>query len=175
MSASYITAHGNARSSTHWAGLGIKPVLMDASQVHYHWATTGTPHFPLDKQLLRQLWKGQGHCVSKLDKRNFKKERKNVKGQHYSGYVSLFPTGQDRDCDHFQCKIFNFSINVFFDYKVNEDMAELHILFSRVWSTESLWDHLESGHLGLSQLSVELNVCRPLSSLYHGIWQLCKV
>ena len=44
MSETSTTVHGNARSLTHWAGLEIEPAdLMDTSQVHFHWDTTGTP------------------------------------------------------------------------------------------------------------------------------------
>ena len=41
-SATYITAHGNTGSLTHWAWSGIKP-KSSRILVGYHWATTGTP------------------------------------------------------------------------------------------------------------------------------------
>ena len=42
-SSTYTTAHCNARSLTHWAVQGSNCILMDISQIHFHWATTGTP------------------------------------------------------------------------------------------------------------------------------------
>ena len=42
-SAACSTAHGNARSLTRWVRPGIEPTST-SGQVHYHWATMGTPH-----------------------------------------------------------------------------------------------------------------------------------
>ena len=47
MSATYTTAHGNARSLTHKWGQGSNPVLMDTSWVYYCWATMETLRFLL--------------------------------------------------------------------------------------------------------------------------------
>ena len=49
MSVTYTTAHGNARSLTHWARLGIELVSprILTRKVRYHWATTGTPSMQL--------------------------------------------------------------------------------------------------------------------------------
>ena len=45
-SATYTTAHGNARSSTHWARPGIKPATSwFLVRFANHWATTGTTVF----------------------------------------------------------------------------------------------------------------------------------
>ena len=61
--ATYITSHGNARSLIHWARPGIEPAssLMVTRQIHFHWATTGTPrehfHYPSQPQF---------PCVSSL-------------------------------------------------------------------------------------------------------------
>ena len=38
-SATYITAHSNAGSLSHW----VNCILMDTNKVHYCWATIGTP------------------------------------------------------------------------------------------------------------------------------------
>ena len=46
LSVTYTTAHGNVGSLTHWARPGIRTcVLTDASQIRFHWATTGTSYF----------------------------------------------------------------------------------------------------------------------------------
>ena len=45
-SVTYTTAHGNARSFTHWAGPGIKPAS-SWILVHYHWAMMGPPWSPI--------------------------------------------------------------------------------------------------------------------------------
>ena len=44
MSATYTTAHGNTRSLTHWSkARDWIHNLMVPSQIHFHWAMTGTP------------------------------------------------------------------------------------------------------------------------------------
>jgi len=45
MSATYTTAHGNARSLTHWARPGMERVLMDSSRLRYCWAAMGAAIF----------------------------------------------------------------------------------------------------------------------------------
>ena len=48
-----LTAHGNARSSTHWVGPGIERAsLWILVRFVTHWATTGTPivHFQMPQQ-----------------------------------------------------------------------------------------------------------------------------
>ena len=50
MSATYTTAHSNARSLTHWARLGINPAsLWILVRFVNCWATTGTPWIELFK------------------------------------------------------------------------------------------------------------------------------
>ena len=45
-SVTYTIAHGNTRSLTHWAGLGIKPTSSwILARFLTYWATTGTPRF----------------------------------------------------------------------------------------------------------------------------------
>ena len=41
-SLNYTTAHGNARSLTHWEARGWTRVLMDTSQILFHCSTVGT-------------------------------------------------------------------------------------------------------------------------------------
>ena len=47
-SATYTTVHGNARSLTHWARPGIKPVCSwILVGLVTHWVTAGTPSLPI--------------------------------------------------------------------------------------------------------------------------------
>ena len=72
------TACSNTGSLIHWVRPGIKPassrtlcwescfVLMDASQIHFHWATMGTPHkstsdTPLSPLLTCKLLEGKDY------------------------------------------------------------------------------------------------------------------
>ena len=44
MSATYTTAHGNTRSLIHWwKARDWTCILMDGSQIHFHWAMARTP------------------------------------------------------------------------------------------------------------------------------------
>ena len=71
--ATYITAHGNARSLTHWARLGIKPtspwILVGFVS---HWATRRTP-----KTLVLN------HCDLKEQGHLLKKKKKDYKCENY--------------------------------------------------------------------------------------------
>ena len=68
LSATHTTAHGNARSSTHWARPGIEPATpWFLVGFINHWATTGTPSVILFRQVYlllawgtRSLWRPSG-------------------------------------------------------------------------------------------------------------------
>ena len=56
----YTAAYGNARSLTHWAGPELKPAsLWILVGFLTHWATTGTPRKPIDKNI--------DHCNKQLE------------------------------------------------------------------------------------------------------------
>ena len=65
-SAIYTTAHGNARSLTHWARPGIEPAIswMVTSKIRFHCTTTGTLIPPFLKiifklQIISDIQKGK--------------------------------------------------------------------------------------------------------------------